>query len=127
MAGDCYLLDELPAAAPDDGRWRNPATGLVTRWPWQHPHGALWWSPFNADGLPDLPPHWRKDRALWVYLPGGPFCIDGPSYHWDGAAGHMVYGEGWTRSGEPPRITVSPSIVIGDEWHGHIRDGHFDP
>jgi hypothetical protein len=32
----------------------------------------------------------------------------------------------WTVTGEPPAITVSPSINIGPEiWHGHIVNGEM--
>lgn len=34
----------------------------------------------------------------------------------------------WTVQGEPPNLTVSPSINVGDElWHGHIKNGQLTP
>ncbi len=37
-------------------------------------------------------------------------------------------GTYWTVTGEPPNITVSPSINIGPEiWHGHIQNGALVP
>jgi hypothetical protein len=47
-------------------------------------------------------------------------------YTWEHAAGT---GNRWDVSGEAPGLTVSPSIwdqTPGSEWHGWIRDGHFE-
>jgi hypothetical protein len=42
--------------------------------------------------------------------------IDGPSSN----------GPGWSRSGEPPAVTVSPSILT-PRYHGFLRNGVFTP
>jgi hypothetical protein len=66
-----------------------------------------WWmpSPKGPDG-----------RYLVVRLPGNhEWAIDGPSSQ------HREPGA-WTRTGTPPRITASPSILAGD-YHGWLRDG----
>jgi len=58
-------------------------------------------------------------RSLAVKLPGGPhdvWFIDGPS----------TSGGYWTRTGEPPRLTVSPSILT-PKYHGFLRDGTLVP
>ena len=37
-------------------------------------------------------------------------------------------GSYWTVTGEPPNITVQPSINVGPEiWHGHITNGELVP
>lgn len=60
-----------------------------------------------------------KRPSLVVRLPGGyDFCIDSRAWR-DG----VPYGDGWTITGEPPAITLSPSINIGGTYHGWIRDG----
>lgn len=58
-------------------------------------------------------------RSLVMRLPGnGEWTIDGPSQN----------GPGWERTGEPPRITVRPSILsypstAGPGYHGWLTDG----
>ena len=63
---------------------------------------------------------WMESRApLWVNLPGGefgiPFCVDSKASDQD--------AKGWTVTGEPPNITVDPSINIEGYWHGWIKNG----
>ena len=73
--------------------------------------GAMW----NADWLTDQ--YKGPDGlCLVVRTPGGDWTIDGPSWHLG------VRGPGWTRTGIPPRITVSPSI-LQPGYHGWLRDG----
>jgi len=53
-----------------------------------------------------------------VRLPdGSDFCIDGPCYD-----NGKRYG-GWEVTGEPPMVTLSPSINIRGYYHGWIKDG----
>ena len=68
-----------------------------------------------------------KRMPIFVVLPNGDwFCVDSRTR--DGEE----TGQGWTVIGEPPRITVSPSIHVleddeqGNErtrWHGYLKDG----
>lgn len=52
-------------------------------------------------------------RSLILQLPDGrPWHIDGPSTN----------GNGWTRTGEAPRITARPSILTPG-YHGWLTDG----
>lgn len=37
-------------------------------------------------------------------------------------AGRML-ASGWTVTGDPPAVTVHPSINLKGRWHGWIRDG----
>lgn len=81
------------------------------------PVGAIWRAP------------WYEDRMKWVgpdgksYVcktPGGEWTIDGPSTN----------GNGWTRTGEAPNFTVTPSIGKTNadgswRYHGWLRDGHL--
>ena len=54
---------------------------------------------------------------LMVRLPGGiDFCLDSRA---DCPGGEV----GWTVTGEPPHITVSPSINVMRTYHGFIRQG----
>ncbi|MGA9860062.1 MAG: hypothetical protein WBQ18_19510 [Solirubrobacteraceae bacterium] len=65
----------------------------------------------------------RDGREAWVVvLPNG--------HRW--ATTEKASGSddlfGWEVSGEPPRITVTPSINDqwpGNPWHGHITNGEF--
>ncbi len=64
---------------------------------------------------------YRRDWAdrrppLYVCLPSGAyFCVDRK----DDAAGDA----GWTVTGDPPRITVRPSINHMGCYHGWLTDG----
>jgi hypothetical protein len=67
------------------------------------PPGAMWWARWYS------PPH------LYVMLPPGRYDywdIDGPS----SSGGH------WTRAGEPPNVTVSPSIMT-PRYHSFLTGG----
>jgi hypothetical protein len=81
--------------------------------------------PVVGDMWPGNPDHWivsaeyERDWAgkrppMIVKLPGGEeWCIDMPCRG----------GPGWTITGEPPRVTISPSINVPGRYHGWIRDG----
>ena len=65
-----------------------------------------------------------KDRQKWEEAPHlYGVCPDGR--HWD-MDGPSTNGNGWTRSGEPPLITASPSIDTGT-YHGFLQNGVFSP
>lgn len=95
-----------------DSLYRRSDTGEVTTIR-EAPAGAIydsWWMPDSyrnpVDGL-----------ALICKLPGG-HCwgIDGPS------STHKGPGA-WTRTGTPPKLTVSPSILVPDSYHGWLKEG----
>jgi len=109
MPWPCFIVERTPdlkAFASDEDRVR-------ARTP-----GAMWWA--SPDSLP-------KDRSvpagafdrfpklLCVRLPGG--AIFHPQMPPDGEAA------GWEISGEPPRITVRPSINWVGRYHGWLTDG----
>ena len=77
--------------------------------------GDMWFAPGY-----DLSDEYRRDHAdtrqpLWVCLPGRVwFCVDS-----NATSG----GGGWRVTGEPPRITVDPSINCIGVYHGWLRDG----
>lgn len=83
------------------------------------PPGAMWY----ADWLGEVAEY--KSRTpdggiLILKTPGGDWNIDAKSSN----------GDGWTRSGTPPKITANPSILIpasgGDRaYHGWLRDGQL--
>lgn len=70
------------------------------------PVGAMWEEPWRSRMGPD-------GRSFSLMTPAGPWWIDGPASN----------GGGWIREGEPPRITVRPSILMGKKYHGWLRDG----
>lgn len=78
------------------------------------PAGALW----DANWFGDT---WAgpDGRCLCIKLPfGHEWLIDGPSSN----------GGGWSRKGDPPNITVDPSIQVRSErgdFHGWVRDGYI--
>lgn len=73
--------------------------------------GAMWRDPeMDVDGL-----------ECWaIVLPNGTI--------WYTTERAGASGNRWTVTGEPPNITVTPSIDDRDPnrpWHGWIRDGEF--
>lgn len=98
--------------APDGQRYTlRPPTDLAGAAP--APPGAMWdcWWFIDADDP------WRgpDGRSLMVRLPSGEdWLIDGPS----------ATGGRWSRHGEPPRLTVVPSIR-SQRYHGFLTDGVF--
>ena len=79
--------------------------------------GMLW----DASWYLDFHPPWAgpDGRSLVMRLPGGgEWAIDGPSSN----------GPGWSRTGEPPKITARPSILSHASgtikgYHGWLTDG----
>jgi hypothetical protein len=86
----------------DDGReisLRDAEPGAMWEAPWIGRRGEGWTGP---DG-----------RSLAVQHPdGASWWIDGPAKD----------GGRWTRTGEPPNISVTPSILSPD-YHGFLTDG----
>lgn len=77
------------------------------------PVGAMWDAWWYDTKGPD-------GRCIVVRTPGGDWIVDYSCKD----------GKGWTRTGEPPKITASPSIGIGlndkgQPWkyHGWLRNG----
>ena len=62
-------------------------------------------------------------RPLCVQLPGNIyFCVYSKQIT-DGIA----HEPGWTVSGEPDNLTLTPSVNFKDVWHGFITGGSFSP
>ena len=80
------------------------------------PPGAMWF----ADWMAELGIEGPDGHVLVVALPpkGGlndVWVIDQKSQN----------GSGWTRTGVPPTVTVTPSILT-PRYHGFLRDGYLD-
>ena len=59
-----------------------------------------------------------KRSPLVVRLPDGTdFCVDQPY------SSAREKREGWQVTGEPPKLTLLPSINCAGSYHGWIRDG----
>ena len=69
--------------------------------------GDLFWVPYAGDD--------ERPRHLHGVCPDG--------WVWD-ADGPASNGGGWTRTGEPPMITCSPSIMT-PSYHGWLRQGEW--
>jgi hypothetical protein len=86
--------------------------------------GDMWYDvelPLDSDQLSDYyQQHNRHLRPpLRVVLPGGMhFLVDSKFV----TARRGAWG-GWMVHGNPPRITMAPSIDIGGTWHGWLQDG----
>lgn len=76
-----------------------------------------WQASVSANYLRD----WKGKRAaMWVLLPCRHwFCIDGAAY--DAERGY--HGDGWVVTGDPPNVTVTPSINCVGSYHGWLTAG----
>lgn len=92
--------------------------------------GLMWYAPKMVEADPSDPhadyvlnhilsPEYKRDHygkrpPIFVVLPSGDwFCPDQKTSS----------GSDWTVTGEPPQITVSPSINAIGSFHGWLRDG----
>lgn len=72
------------------------------------PPGAMWFSDFYDWKGPD-------GHCLSVKTPGGVWTVDAPA--WGGG------GLPWTRTGEVPQVTATPSINFPGKYHGWLANG----
>jgi hypothetical protein len=78
-------------------------------WKWELQHLTAYYEEHNK---PRRPP-------LVVMLPSMyPFCVD--SCFWRNG---KPCKDGWKVTGDPPNITVEPSINIVGDYHGWLRNG----
>lgn len=105
--------------APGDGAGDTPWAELRV--------GDMWFAPYLLDHVEGsvfrpAAKYFARNAGrppLVVRLPGPvDWGVDGPPWK-DG----KPCGDGWDVSGEPPLITVSPSINIGGTYHGWIQAG----
>lgn len=79
--------------------------------------GAMWWAWWLGDK--SIGSRYWKERGggphLMVKTPGGEWDVDMTSTN----------GEGWQWSGEPPLVSATPSIAIGNpmRYHGFLTGG----
>ena len=121
-----------PASCPcgelfrDDDRWQVSETG------WHEGSGGRFaWGSGSWDGFPGA-----MIRSPWRDIDGRPpswtvFLPNGATWNTnDRAAGSgSQFGPYWEVTGEPPLITVTPSIDDRDParpWHGWIRAGFLE-
>lgn len=99
----CFLVED------NDGTWAGPNEPNI---------GAMYWRSHDQPvGPTDTNP--RPLPHLAVMTPGGLACLDCP-------AKQPPAGRYWIWVGEPPNITVTPSLDVRDErrpWHGFITAG----
>ena len=93
----------------------DPPGGLNNQAYWNDPGAMFRWPSFDT-----------VDRECW--------CIALPNKAGLWWTTYEVYPsrEMWDVIGEPPNITVNPSINAGDgpgphNWHGIIKDGEMNP
>jgi hypothetical protein len=121
MAWQCVMYErtgEMEWRDLPDGRgrigspyYRNVATGEVILADPDLPIGAM----FYSNELYDIKRGVGPDgKCLYVVTPGGHWPVDHPS---------SDNGPGWTRTGEPPNVTASPSINFVGRYHGFLQNG----
>lgn len=96
-----------------DGReviWRDPQYPLPSIA--CAPVGAMRHCPWLAKELKFVGP---DGLSLSVMTPAGPWEIDSQ---------YPTCGR-WSRTGQPPNVTVSPSIHFVDRYHGLLREGYL--
>lgn len=114
------------AFQPDD-QWQHNFTGLYARSDTGDrvtlsaaPPGAMWFADW-LDGIKEYTDRSPDGRILILRTPGGEWNIDAKSSN----------GNGWTRTGTPPKVTANPSILCGQKpdgswtYHGWLRDGQL--
>lgn len=81
--------------------------------------GAMGWRSHAPRSERDTSP--RPMPHLAVRTAAGLVCLDCP-------ATKDPPGRYWLRVGDPPRVTVTPSLNVDNErWHGWLIDGRLDP
>jgi hypothetical protein len=100
-AGQKYHLGTVEVVTGSDGQEYGAA-----------PPGAMW----DCDWLHcDATVNRYPDGKCWcVRTPKGDWLIDGPS---------STHEQGWTRTGEAPYLTVTPSIITPRGYHGWLTEG----
>lgn len=130
-------LEGMPGQGIDHGDLRWPTTcacgyQFKPEDEWQHNLTRLYWRSDHLTlrtTLQGAPPgamyyadwyDWKgpDGHCLVVVTPAGPWIIDGPSMNNDGSKGNP-----WTRTGEIPKVTASPSIHFPGKYHGFLRNG----
>jgi hypothetical protein len=56
---------------------------------------------------------------LFIFTPGGWWCPDQLAWN----VKQRWHGPGWSIRGNFPRITITPSILFPDRYHGWVTDG----
>lgn len=99
-----HSVDERRPAYVPPPSWQAAMSWQCKLTDHEHKHkiGAIW--------------HYPTETRLFITLPcGSMFPADG---HHD-----APNGVGWTVTGEPPNITMTPSIRVHGGWHGYITNG----
>ena len=107
MSWVCRLVD-APTSSTNGGRYHVSVGDMFFSdgtW-WGDGHLSDYYHKYNAGR-----------RTLLITLPPRTlFCLDAKCYK------SGKWYDGWIVTGEPPLITVSPSINTGS-YHGFLRDG----
>lgn len=111
-ATTCFMVAETMDAFTGAGDPHEPLNFRV---------GAMWWRSHDRGGdLVRLDTDPRPMPHLAVMTPAGIACLDCPA-----TGDPTLPGRYWLRQGDPPAITVTPSLDIkgAHPWHGWITAG----
>lgn len=89
--------------------WRRGDNGELTTLD-DAPAGAMWNATWYVKSFGAQFTRHRPDWCLEMKTPAGMWIIDGPANN----------GPGWDRRGVPPMVAATPSIGIGDRFHGYL-------
>lgn len=86
--------------------------------------GAMVWRHHSRLERLDTDP--RPMPHLAVMTPAGLVCLDCPATDLRDPSGEFIPGRYWLRMGEPPAVTVTPSLNVNHgEWHGFLTAGQL--
>jgi hypothetical protein len=100
---DCFMIDTMMEFWAEPGGKENARVGAM-----------MWWTcvPDEHDTA------FRPNPHLAVMTAAGLVCLD--CHESDPPYGY------WTRTGDAPTVTVSPSLNINNgEWHGWLKNGQL--
>lgn len=112
MSWQCRLIDRPAGRGTVGDMWFAPE---MVETGWQYGYALS--DEYKRDWL-------GKRAPICICLPNGAgvFCLDQHSFNDKGEA-----GAGWTVTGEPPNLTVKPSIDAVGYWHGFLTGGVLTP
>lgn len=132
----------------DDPRWPQKCDFCDYRFvetdEWQENHDCLWVAPDGKTYTLISPDQMTNDKAfaappgaMWRATWLEPSCGVGPDgrsyvvrtpdgdWHIDGGYGTAPRNGVWTRIGDAPNFTVTPSIMLG-KYHGWLKSGRLE-
>lgn len=122
MTAKCFMVEKTEKCIFDVGAMDPFEDGKVKKPLYRLPDGRE--VPFGE--LPIGAMFRKPNGSLVICIPQTPDW-GSKTFFCPAEAEDCLAGKGWTVHGEPPNITVSPSIWVQPQsgWHGFIRNGEI--